>query len=254
MNKNIIIKLNDDDIAVRLDESLEQALQRCFTLEADEQLIPADNVPSYNITDSMTLIAGLYIISSAYDITQLSVGVPARENLALNDLAYQLCNAYAEIKGFSDIVTLLQHPTKGIFETTTLAQDKTGYVGFVALPTLNYNWEAAYLEAGFTASEAVQKLIQTVRHDYAEALEHMHDRQSRDAVKAGIRWDGASLLYKQYKFVVKPFTDVFWSISVLDNDQLVDFSIFCSDANVGSNLMEDAVSVAAEYLLDHKLV
>lgn len=52
MSKDIIIKLNNDDIAVRLDENLEQALQRCFTLEADAQLIPADDVPSYNITDS----------------------------------------------------------------------------------------------------------------------------------------------------------------------------------------------------------
>lgn len=77
MSKDIIIKLNNDDIAVRLDENLEQALQRCFTLEADAQLIPADDVPSYNITDSQTLIAGLYIIASAYNITQLSVGVQA---------------------------------------------------------------------------------------------------------------------------------------------------------------------------------
>lgn len=254
MNKNIIIKLNDDDIAVRLDESLERALQRCFTLETDVQLIPADNVPSYDITDSQTLIAGLYIIASAYDIKRLDVGVQARENLALNELAFQLCSAYAEAKGFSDIVELLQHPTRGIFETTKLAQDKIGYVGFVALPTLNYNWEAAYLEAGFKASEAVQKLIQTVRHDYAEALEHMHDKQSRDAVKAAIRWDGASLLYKHYSFVVRPFTDVFWSLSVLDKDQLVDFSIFCSDAGVGNDLMDDSKCIAAEWLLNHERV
>lgn len=254
MSKNIIIKLNDDDIAVKLDKTLEQALQCCFTLEADEQLIPADDVPSHDVTDSKTLIAGLYIISSAYDITQLSVGVPARENLALNELAYELCSAYAEAKGFSDIVELLQHPTEGIFETAKLVQDKTGYVGFVALPTFSYNWEAAYLEAGFTASEAVQKLIQTIRHDYAEALEHMHDKQTCDAIKAGIRWDGASLLYKQYSFVVKPFTDVYWSLSVLDNDQLVDFTIFCSDAGVGCDLMDDSKCMAAAWLADHEHV
>ena len=254
MSKNIIIKLNNDDIAVRLDENLEQALQRCFTLEADAQLIPADDVPSYNITDSQTLIAGLYIIASAYNITQLSVGVQARESLTLNALALQLCNAYANIRGFSNIVELLQHPTEGLFETTKLAQDKTGYVGFVALPTLDYNWEAMYLEAGFNASEAVQNLIQTVRHDYIEAREHMHDEQSREAIKAAVTWDGANLLYKQYTFVVKPFTDVYWSISVLNNDRLIGFRIFCSDTNVGRNLMEDAVDVAAEYLIDHELV
>lgn len=254
MSKNIIIKLNNDDIAVRLDESLERALQRCFTLEADEQLIPADDVPSYDITDSQILIAGIYIIASAYDIMQLSVGVPARENLALNELAFQLCGAYAETKGFKSIVEMLQHPTEGIFETAELAQNKTGYVGFVALPTLNYNWEAAYLEAGFSASEAVQKLIQTVRHDYIEAREHKHDEQACDAIKAGIRWDGAKLLYKQYAFVVKPFTDVYWSISILDSDKLIDFSIICSDANVGSDLMEDAKCVAAAWLFDHERV
>ena len=107
MSKDIIIKLNNDDIAVRLDENLEQALQRCFTLEADAQLIPADVVPSYNITDSQTFIAGLYIIASAYNITQLSVGVQARESLALNALAFQLCDAYANISGFSNIMELL---------------------------------------------------------------------------------------------------------------------------------------------------
>lgn len=254
MNKNIIIKLNDDDIAVRLDESLERALQRCFTLETDEQLIPADDVPSYDVTDSMTLIAGLYIITSAYDITRLDVGVQARESLALNELAFELCSAYAEAKGFKDIVELLQQPTCGIFETARLAKDKVGYVGFVALPTLEYNWEAAYLEAGFSASEAVQKLIQTVRYYYAEALEHRHDKQSLDAVKEDIRWDGTNLLYKQYSFVVKPFTDVYWSLSVLDNDQLVSFSIFCSDANVGNDLMDDSKYIAAEWLLDNKRV
>lgn len=124
----------------------------------------------------------------------------------------------------------------------------------MALPTLDYNWEAMYLEAGFKASEAVQNLIQTVRHDYIEAREHVHDEQSREAIKAAVTWDGANLLYKQYAFVVKPFTDVYWSISVLNNDRLIGFRIFCSDTNVGRNLMEDAVDVAAEYLIDHELV